>query len=701
MAITLYPHNQTAYDSALSMLVENGKAAVIHPTGTGKSFIGFKLAEQHQTARICWGSPSEYIFKTQLENLIQSGAANPGNIEFLTYTKLMLGSDDFILDIKPDYIVLDEFHRCGAAEWGKGVKRLLNAYPDTPILGLSATNIRYLDNRRDMADELFDGYIASEMSLGEAIVRNILLPPTYVLSVYTYQKELEYYQRKADSARNSVIRENSRLILEKLRRAIAEADGLDVIFEKHMKNKTGKYLVFCSGVEHMLEIEGYIGKWFHRVDKEPKVYKVYADEPSSNEAFAAFKADESEHLKLLLCVDMLNEGVHVENISGVIMFRPTVSPIIYKQQLGRALSASKTKQPIVFDVVNNIDCLNSIASVHSEMERAIEELREYGESEYIINKNFMIIDEVRDCRILFEALNSALDATWDAYYELAMEYHAKYGHLDIPTTYQHKGMLLGKWIYSQRRIRNGEVNGFLSSEQIQKLEKIGMLWQPKRDMPWTIGIEHAKAYREAYGNLLVPVEYVSPDGYRLGNWISTLRHLESKKERRGQLSSEKVQQLNELGMVWNRFEYSFEKNFAEAEKYYKEHGNLVVTAEFETISGFKLGRWLNSMRSARRGSGKALLTEDRIARLDMLGMQWNVRDELWEKCFSEAEEYYMENNTLRVNHATKTKSGFKLGQWLYYQKLSYIGYKGRRPLTPDKISRLEGIGMVWDLANVG
>ena len=47
MAIPLYPHNQTAYDAAVAMLTETGKAAIIHPTGTGKSFIGFKLCEDH------------------------------------------------------------------------------------------------------------------------------------------------------------------------------------------------------------------------------------------------------------------------------------------------------------------------------------------------------------------------------------------------------------------------------------------------------------------------------------------------------------------------------------------------------------------------------------------------------------------------------------------------------------------------------
>jgi len=64
----------------------------------------------------------------------------------------------------------------------------LEAYPDARMLGLSATNIRYLDNRRDMADELFEGNLASDMTLGDAIVQSILPAPTYVISVYAYEQ---------------------------------------------------------------------------------------------------------------------------------------------------------------------------------------------------------------------------------------------------------------------------------------------------------------------------------------------------------------------------------------------------------------------------------------------------------------------------------------------------------------------------------
>ena len=194
MSMQLFSHNQTAYDSALAMLESFGKAAIVHPTGTGKSFIAFKLCEDKREDTVCWLSPSEYIFKTQIENLKKAGGEAPENIRFYTYAKLMQMSEEELAEIEPRYIILDEFHRCGAEMWGEGVQRLLETYPEAKLLGLSATAIRYLDNQRDMAAELFDSNIASEMTLGEAIVRGILKSPTYILSVYSYQNDLKKYQ---------------------------------------------------------------------------------------------------------------------------------------------------------------------------------------------------------------------------------------------------------------------------------------------------------------------------------------------------------------------------------------------------------------------------------------------------------------------------------------------------------------------------
>ena len=88
MAIALFEHNRIAYEAAVSLLNETGKAAVVHPTGTGKSFIAFKLCEDNPDKRICWLSPSSYIYETQLENLRAAADGwQPENVTFLTDRK--------------------------------------------------------------------------------------------------------------------------------------------------------------------------------------------------------------------------------------------------------------------------------------------------------------------------------------------------------------------------------------------------------------------------------------------------------------------------------------------------------------------------------------------------------------------------------------------------------------------------------------
>lgn len=170
------------------------------------------------------------------------------------------------------------------------------------------------------------------MTLGEAIVRGILAAPKYVMSVYSYQKDLNKYKSRIHRVKSKAVRDAAEEYFEALRRALEKADGLDEIFNKHMTDRTGKYIVFTSNIEATQECMENVPKWFGKVDKKPHVYSVYSDDPSANKSFRNFKKDNDKtHLLLLFCIDALNEGVHVEDVSGVILFRPTVSPIIYKQ----------------------------------------------------------------------------------------------------------------------------------------------------------------------------------------------------------------------------------------------------------------------------------------------------------------------------------------------------------------------------------
>ncbi len=594
--IKLFEHNETAYISAIQMLTETGKAAVIHPTGTGKSFIAFKLCYDNADKKICWLSPGEYIFKTQCENLAAAGSAVPRNIAFFTYAKLMLMTDAELEEIKPDYIILDEFHRCGAEMWGQGVKRLLNLYSDTPILGLTATNIRYLDNRRDMADEL------------------------------------------------------------------------DKVFAKHMPKRDGKYIVFCASFDHMNEMADKAKEWFAKVDTEPHIYKAYSNDPAASKAFSAFKADVSKHLKLLYSIDMLNEGINVDDIDGVILLRPTVSPIIYKQQIGRALSAGKKSNPVIFDIVLNIENLYSIGAVEEEMQIATAYYRSLGEESSIVNDSFSIYDEVKDCRELFSRLNDVLTVSWQTMFEQAKKYYSENGDLEVPARFiTNDGYSLGHWIYNQRAVRKGQQTGNLSEEQIEKLNSIGMRWDLYTDYSWEKNFNAAKNYYEKNGHLDVPSRFVTRDGLPLGAWLSSLRTWKSSGIHPKYLSAERKKQLESIGMIWSKLDYYWEQNFSEALRYYRKNGDLIVPSNFVTDNGVRLGSWIFRQRKLHSGSCKGTpLTAEQTARLNSIGMVWEPEDP-WLMSFNLVKGYYKEHGNINISQSTVV-NGVWLGKWIAEQK---------------------------------
>lgn len=693
MSIHLFEHNQKAYEAVTEMLEKDGMAAVIHPTGTGKSMIAFKLVEEHPLNHFLWLSPSEYIYQTQVENLNMKFP----NIQFMSYSRLMK-NEDCIETLHPDYIILDEFHRCGAREWGKSIKKLLDTYPDARRLGLSATNIRYLDNQRNMAEEIFNGKIASEMTLGEAIVREILPEPKYVIAMYSYRKELDQLKKRIQTLSNQGLVAENQKLLEQLRRALEQADGLEQVFQKHMEKKDGKYIVFCSDKEHMDEMKEQVPVWFGQVDSRPYIYTAFYNDTATEKEFAAFKKDDSGHLKLLFCIDMLNEGVHVDDVDGVILLRPTVSPIIYLQQIGRALSAGSKKTPVIFDLVNNFDSLCCIDCLKNEMEEAFVLFpTSYGERAHFSDR-FRIIDETKDSRILFRKLQANLSSAWDTYYTAARQWYQEKGNLRIPKSYvTSTGLTLGSWIQTQRRVYSGAVAGGLTEEKVRKLNEIGMIWDA-RDQSWNNALAELQTYFNEHGNLDIKARYETPDGFKLGRWVCNLRTKVRTKGLDQALTPEQQQQLAELGMIWDRNSEKWEDYFEAAENYYKTHGNLDVMTKYVTENGLPLGRWLSeiSHQACGENQDQISLSEEQLKRLRSIGFRQEKKtDRQWNEKYMLARNYYETYGNLNIP-LSYSINGVRLGRWI-----ANVRSKRKHPassgmvLGEERIRQLDSIGMNW------
>ena len=409
MGISLKKHNEEAYEKVKEMFKESNKAAVVHPTGTGKTYIALKWIEESQGKTI-YVAPSNHILnqvKEDIEKARENGEISEEQykrykeVKYVTYTSLMELSK---MESGYDNIILDEFHRCGAPEWGKGVDRLIKQSPNAKVLGMTATPVRAIDNK-DMSDELFEGNIASEMTLEEAVAEGIIAVPVYVTAIYSLEEAIRKAESKVEKEPNEEIRKDALKDIEQAKRYLEQAEGMDEIFAKYVGNKKeGKYIVFCSDIDDMHKKMQEASKWFEKVG-ETRLYEVsYRKSEELNEDTIKRFREEEGKINLLFSVDKLNEGVHVDGIDGVIMLRKTVSPIIYMQQLGRALSAGNEGTPIVFDLVNNID---SSRYIYEFMERVQEIRRERGIEDKDIG-NLKIYDEQRKIKEILERITEKL-----------------------------------------------------------------------------------------------------------------------------------------------------------------------------------------------------------------------------------------------------------------------------------------------------
>ena len=133
------------------------------------------------------------------------------------------------------------------------------------------------------------------------------------------------------------------------------------------------------------------------------------------------------------------------------------------------------------------------------------------------------------------------------------------------------GLSLGDWVQTQRRLRRGKYQfGVLTQQQIDKLNSIGWYGKPAPKQPGAEDLEAARRYYQQYGDLQVPVKYKDDMGFALGNWLNNIRA----RYRSGGLSQSQEDALEAMGIVWNAVDSRWECCYAEAARYYEQHGDL-------------------------------------------------------------------------------------------------------------------------------
>lgn len=692
MGLFLYPHNQETYEKVLAVFKENNRTCIVKPTGTGKSFVFLKWIEDNPSDRFIYISPSTEIFNQLEEYVVELNQEKLlNNVETISYQKLIRMSQEELKSMHADKIIVDEFHRAGAEQWGKALQIMLDSNPEAKVLGGTATPVRYLDEGKNMAEMLFNGNIASYMTLGEAVALNILPTFTYIPVWYDYDEKLERYQKLiAKTPKDKQPEMEKKLNL--IKRSLQNSYGAEDIFKKYMPTDHGKYIVFCRNYEHLQEIKPIVSNWLRPVNTNVRHYVSVVRNTDKDEQLIAFKNDKNEDaIRLLFVIDRLNEGIHVKDVDGIIMLRPTGSPIIYLQQLGRAL-ASGVKTPIVFDMVNNFQNLLVDEDVHSnifEIEfRETRNRKEYEFSKNVFDEEFLVFEQMYSFSTLLKDLSDSLDIPfekkWEKTYQLCKEYVTEKGCLP-PQKKKYKGVALGTWISAQKVKYK---NGMLPKNKEVKLRSLGVDFDVSREdvfnMRWESRYNLLKMYMEENG--CEPKADVIYKDFALGAWIKEQKSIYNQ----GKMPSERAEKLRFLGIRLGvsreaRLQEKWETEYKVFEEYIAKNGCF---PSCDTVyKDFNLGKWFFTQKKAYKEGKMSLYRE---SQLRILGLDFDIshNDKQWEETFTLFKEY--KETFGRMPSKGESYKGVNIEWWLGTQKKDYKDGK----MSPEREAKLRSIGIM-------
>ena len=416
----LFEHNERAYKKLLESLKTNKCTTINHAIGTGKSFITLKYLYENRDKKYLYLAPTYPVIEQLLSDCYKIGL-NPEdiNIDTMIYRNLLRMDIDELYQ-KYDGIIFYGYHRTGTKETYRKIKQLksnLQKCNDSKkFIGFTATPVRYSDDERNMTQEIFDGNVASNISLSEAMLEGLLPIPFYINSKIACRDCFDKISRKVTKLAPTKEKHELERRIEQIDKKInnGEQDIKQMLID-YIPEKKGKFIVLCNSIELLKDIYEKVDEWFSEFG-EIKKYKVYSNQVDEENREKGLKQqnsrelnqanldgfnNEEKGLSVLLCVDILNEGLHVDGIDGAILLRKTASPIIYFQQIGKVLSFSdRNKQIKIFDLVNNFGNYNAIDFIYQEfteeMKRMIKLHPEEAEKYQEKLNSFKIVDEAKD-----------------------------------------------------------------------------------------------------------------------------------------------------------------------------------------------------------------------------------------------------------------------------------------------------------------
>lgn len=687
MSMTLNPVNEAAFQKAVQSLETLNRAAVFHPTGTGKSCIAWKVVEAHPQTTFFWlVAGAQRLALRQAELTRYNGGTLPGNVRFCDCEKLAAATPEQWVRLgeqKPGCIVLDCYHELSAVCWAQSVQKLLRMCPQAKVLGLGVPNGAPVCAA---AQELFADCIVSHMTVAEAMAAGAMpVPSAYAALLWPQEEELATLRARIKNLCMPKGDTSLRVQYEELSWSLRQVENLTVLLPRLLSDTSGHYLVLFESAAYQEKLGTELEQLLRTVDPAVRFYAADHACFADSAAVETFLSDTAPGPKVLLCVNAPGVQQPLEGLAGVILVRQSSLMSTFKQMLCRALVAAGSRSVPVFDLVAQFEGLGNGRTLQRDCTEA---MTRAGSK----TPGFRQERPMQQTYRLYGKLRREMEARWEVLCQAAADAAAKEGTLELPRSYTiHSGVPVGKWLELQRQVQAGQRPGRLTAEQAAKLEKLGIRWNHRLEAAWEKGFASAQKYRTEHGDLLVPVRYRDKNDFALGEWIvyNRQRYLG------GNLTQNRIERLEAIGMVWSTSNDLWEQNYAAATQYYLEHGDLEVPIKYETPSGFGLGVWLGAQRAAHKAGE---LPQEQVERLDALGMDWtNRNDRKWMSLYDVAAAYYHEHGNLNVPSEYVTPDGVLLGKWVARQRYAYLNPdRSSARVTPERKALLDKLGMVWE-----
>lgn len=364
------------------LLEKHNRCALVRPTGWGKTHLFSRLIKEYK--RVLYIYPTESILnmvtKTLAKDNIVVGSKKQGGdgrllpMTFLRLSRLDEEQLEKLKSMNFDLVVIDELHRGGAKKSSEILETLIPYWASrgTHVVGGTATPFR--SDGYDVIKEFFNDISCSKYTLQDAINDGLLQLPVYSFSVFNKGALLDPIKTAlrgmSKESRQIYAKELKPLeytISNKLNASEVIKNAISLVYEKPSYLKFIVFLPNKSMVESEKDnVVSYFEEAFPHLT-DIKTLVIHSDkEFKSNVDKLENLTPTDGRIDLILAVNMLNEGYHVDSLTGVVMLRQTKSHIINSQQIGRAFNVMSDNRPIIIDLVDNFNTPYLFTSLRGE-----------------------------------------------------------------------------------------------------------------------------------------------------------------------------------------------------------------------------------------------------------------------------------------------------------------------------------------------